>query len=154
MAEFTGFPAFLLGSLTIAILLLRSRHTPQTSVTSANPEPSRQAFQDQVFAQLQTLLTNYPSARQMVQANPDLPAKNLVALLTPLDTLLQQWQYDAIGQPWQLVSFDPHLHQPDDPTLQPGEAVYIRFVGYRQGDRILCPAKVSRTLPAAAMPSQ
>lgn len=165
MAELAGFQAFLMGSLTIAILWLRSRRDRQTSATSANPEPSlqpvplpdplptQQDIQDHVFTQLQTLLTNYPSARQMVQANPALPAKNLVALFTPLDALLQQWHYEAIGQPWQRVSFNPHLHQPDDPTLQPGDTVYIRFVGYRQGDRILCPAKVSRTLPQAALPS-
>ena len=31
--------------------------------------------------------------------------------------------------------------------IQPEELVYIRFVGYREGEQILCPAKVSRTLP-------
>jgi len=34
--------------------------------------------------------------------------------------------------------------------MEPEETVYVRFVGYRQGDQILARAKVSRTLPAAA----
>jgi hypothetical protein len=39
------------------------------------------------------------------------------------------------------------LHQPDVEDITEGELVYIRFVGYREGERILAPAKVSRTLP-------
>jgi hypothetical protein len=34
------------------------------------------------------------------------------------------------------------------PDIQPGEAVYVRFVGYRDGETVLVPAKVSRTLPS------
>jgi molecular chaperone GrpE (heat shock protein) len=104
-------------------------------------------FQDAAFAHLQTLLTSYPSACQMADAKPDLPARNLVALFTPLENLLQSWEIEPIGVAWETVSYDPQLHQPDDADFQVGESVYIRFVGYRQRDRILVPAKVSRTLP-------
>lgn len=51
---------------------------------------------DSAFQQLQTLLTNYPSVRQMMQVKPDLPAKNLVSLFTPLDNLLASWRYEPI----------------------------------------------------------
>ena len=105
-------------------------------------------FSNATFEQLQTLLTNYPSACKMAQTMPDLPARNLVALFTPLENLLQTWGIEAIGSPWQSVSYDPQLHQPDVDNIAIGESVYIRFVGYHQGGRILCPAKVSRTLPA------
>ena len=37
-----------------------------------------------------------------------------------------------------------YSHEKQD---QEGELVYIRFVGYQNGDKILYPAKVSRTLP-------
>lgn len=106
-----------------------------------------QDFQDATFEQLQTLLTNYPTVRQLITVKPDLPARNLSALFTPLETLLQDWSIEAIGVPWQQVAYDPQLHQADREDLTPGESVYIRFVGYRQGERILCPAKVSRQLP-------
>ncbi len=107
---------------------------------------------DSTFEQLQTLLTNYPTARMMSESKPDLPAKNLVALFTPLENLLKSWGYQTIGKPWEPVPYNPQLHQPDATDIAEGETVYIRFVGYREGDRILCPAKVSRNLPAGIQP--
>ena len=104
-------------------------------------------FQDNTFAQLQSLLTHYPSARKMAERKPDLPARNFNALFTPLDNLLQSWHVEPIGAVWEEVSFNPQLHQPDAEDIATGEPVYVRFVGYTQGDRILSPAKVSRTLP-------
>ena len=104
-------------------------------------------FQTDSFAQLQPLLTNYPSACKMAQVKPDLPARNLVALFTPLETLLETWQITPIGTAWEQVPFDAQKHQPDIDEIATGELVYVRFVGYAQGDRILSPAKVSRTLP-------
>jgi molecular chaperone GrpE (heat shock protein) len=100
-----------------------------------------------IFERLQTLLTNYPTACMVAQTKPDLPAKNLVALFTPLENLLSSWGYQAIGQPWEQISYDPQLHQPDNDDIIEGELVYIRFVGYRDRDKILVPAKVSRQLP-------
>jgi molecular chaperone GrpE (heat shock protein) len=106
-----------------------------------------QDFRDTTFAQLQTLLTSYPTARKMAEFQPDLPAKQLSALFTPLENWLQSWQIEPIGSAWDAVPYDPQLHQPDAADLQPGDLVYIRFIGYRQGNQILCPARVSRTLP-------
>jgi hypothetical protein len=106
-------------------------------------------LQDATFEQLRSLLTNYPTAQKMATVKPDLPAKNLSALFTPLETLLQDWQIEPIGSPWELVPYNSQLHQPDADDIAETEPVYIRFIGYRQGERILCPAKVSRTLPIA-----
>jgi hypothetical protein len=103
------------------------------------------------FGHLQSLLTSFPSARHLVQVKPDLPAKNMISLFTPLETLLRDWGYEMIGSPWAAVAYDPQLHQPDVVDLQPGETVYVRFVGYRQGETILCPAKVSRALPGGML---
>ena len=86
----------------------------------------------------------------MVENKPELPARNVIAMLTTLDNLIRFWGYDAIGTPWEAVSYDPQLHEGDSSDLKAGEQVYVRFVGYRQGDRILIPAKVSRILPATA----
>jgi DNA-binding Xre family transcriptional regulator len=100
-----------------------------------------------IFSLLQPLLTSYPTIRQIAQRKPDWPAQNVTALFRCLDALLQHWGYESIGSPSESVPFDPQLHQPDQPDIQPGDPVYIRFVGYRQGEHILCPAKVSRSLP-------
>ena len=102
------------------------------------------------FRHLQSLLINYPSVARVVQAKPELPAKNVTPMFVPLDNLLQNWGYSTIGNPWEQVPYDPQLHQADASDVQPGEPVYIRFVGYRDGEDILCPAKVSRTLPGGS----
>ncbi len=99
------------------------------------------------FELLQSLLTSYPTAKVMIKVKPDLPAKNLLALLKPLDNLLTYWGIETIGKPWEKVPYNPSVHLPDHPDIMPGELIYIRFVGYRHGELILTPAKVSRTLP-------
>lgn len=106
-----------------------------------------QEFQQATFSQLQTLLINYPSLRASVKVKPDLPAKNIISLFTPLDNLIETWGYERIGKAWEQVPYDPQLHQADVSDIKVGEVVYVRFVGYKQGQRILYPAKVSRTLP-------
>ena len=105
-------------------------------------------FRRATFEQLQTLLTSYPAARKMAEAKPEMPAKNLSALFTPLENLLSSWGFETIGSAWEQVTYNPQLHQPDVEDITEGDLVYVRFVGYRDGERILAPAKVSRTLPA------
>lgn len=108
---------------------------------------SQKDWQDASFEQLKSLLISFPTAQIMAQKKPTLPAKNLTALFIPLENLIKTWGYEQIGEPWTQVSYDPQIHQPDAADIQPGETVYVRFVGYRDRDRLLCPAKVSRTLP-------
>ncbi len=108
-----------------------------------------QEFRKSTFEKLQTLLVNYPSIHQMVKIKPELPAKNLLSSFTPLENLLKEWDYQPIGKPWQQVEYNPQIHQPDTGDIQEGEKVYIRFIGYQHQGNILCPAKVSRTLPGA-----
>ncbi|BAZ85100.1 nucleotide exchange factor GrpE [Dolichospermum compactum] len=105
-------------------------------------------FQNETFTQLQTLLSNYPTVKKMALAKPELPAKNLVSLFTSLDNLITSWGYTVIGETWEQVNYNPQLHQADSDDIQEGELVYIRFIGYQDGDKVLYPAKVSRTLPS------
>ena len=119
----------------------------------------RQALQQQetmqtttrhaLFKQLQTLFTHYPSISKVIEAKPDLPAKTIAPLFVPLETLVQSWGFSPIGVAWEQVAYDPKLHQPDAPDIEVGELVYVRYIGYRDGDTVLCPAKVSRTLTNA-----
>ncbi|QEI40171.1 hypothetical protein BMF77_00730 [Dolichospermum sp. UHCC 0315A] len=104
-------------------------------------------FQQETFTQLQTLLSNYPTVKKMALAKPELPAKNLISLFTSLDSLITNWGYTAIGETWKQVNYNPQLHQADSDDIQEGELVYIRFIGYQDGDKVLYPAKISRTLP-------
>jgi molecular chaperone GrpE (heat shock protein) len=104
-------------------------------------------FRISTFEKLQTLLTNYPSIHNMVGYKPELPAKNLLSMFTPLDNLLLEWGWERIGKPWQETIYNPQIHQPDMGDIKEGEVVYIRFIGYQYQGKILCPAKVSRNLP-------
>lgn len=104
-------------------------------------------FQNETFTQLQTLLTNYPTVKKMALTKPDLPAKNLVSLFTSLDNLITNWGYTVIGETWEQVNYNPQIHQADSDDIQEGDLVYIRFIGYQNGDQVLYPAKVSRSLP-------
>jgi hypothetical protein len=140
-SDFTGFGIVLELGLSIGlILLLGGRRKPIAS-------PDQTQLQRQVFEQLQTLLVNYPTVAKAALVKPEMPARNIVPLFTPLGNLVEQWGYVAIGEPWENVAFDPQLHQPDGLDIAAGEMVYIRFIGYRDGATILVPAKVSRTLP-------
>ncbi|MFM7372159.1 MAG: molecular chaperone GrpE, partial [Sphaerospermopsis kisseleviana] len=58
-------------------------------------------FQNETFTQLQTLLSNYPTVKKMALTKPDLPAKNIVSLLTSLDNLMASWGYTVIGETWE-----------------------------------------------------
>jgi len=106
------------------------------------PQQLRHEFQYQTYLQLETLLTQYPTARYLAEHNPQWNAKNATALFVSLQNLLARWEITAIGTVGTQVPYDPQLHQSSEP-LAPGELVYIRFVGYRTAERLLQRAKVS-----------
>lgn len=107
------------------------------------------ALQHSIFKQLQVLFTHYPSINKIIETRPELPAKNVTPMFVPLENLIHSWGYEPIGDVWEQVAYDPKLHQPDAPDIEAGSLVYVRFVGYRDGETILSPAKVSRTLTKA-----
>jgi hypothetical protein len=104
-------------------------------------------FKSTTFAQLQTLLVYYPSVRKIVEIRPNLTAKNLITLFSYLDKLLQDWEYEGIGTPGEQVTYNREYHETNDQTIQPGELVYIRLIGYKSQTRILALPQVSRTFP-------
>jgi len=110
----------------------------------------RHQIQTELVEKLKPLLIQYPTLQQVVQRRPDYPAQQVLALLTSLGNLLEDWQLEPIGQVWQQVAYDPESHQADEDDVQVGEPVYVRFIGYRAADQVLIRAKVSRTLPSVA----
>ncbi|MGY6528589.1 MAG: hypothetical protein ACXITR_01545 [Cyanobacterium sp.] len=133
--------------ITNKILELEKQNSVLSQQCERLPEEVKQDLQTKYFEQLQSLLTNYPTAKIMVKFKPDLPAKSVVCLLKPLEDLLAGWEITPVGQPWRRVNFDPNLHQPDADDIREGDLVYIRFIGYAQQDKVLVKAKVSRFLP-------
>jgi molecular chaperone GrpE (heat shock protein) len=62
-----------------------------------------------------------------------------------LANLLKQWQVEAIAVVGETVLFDPQWHQFMESELpsEPGTPMIVRYVGYRQGKKLLYRAKVS-----------
>jgi molecular chaperone GrpE (heat shock protein) len=67
----------------------------------------------------------------------------LVKLVYPLENLLKQWQIEPISFVGAEIPFDPQLHQLLEGNADSGDLVKVRYVGYRQGEKLLYRAKVS-----------
>lgn len=102
-------------------------------------------FQQEAIQQLESLLLQLPTAAYAAQNNPSMPARNLLPLLRPINELLKRWGITAIAEVGAQVSYDPHLHQLMDADTQAevGMPVTVRYVGYREGDKLLYRARVS-----------
>lgn len=99
--------------------------------------------------QIESLILQLPSAAYAAKQNPQLPAKNILPLLRPLDALLQQWEITAIGAVGEQITYDPQEHELMDQAMEQaiavGDRVLVRYVGYKFGDRLLYRARVSAT---------
>jgi hypothetical protein len=114
----------------------------QASVTQREAA-ARQAVQRTALDRLEPWLLQWPTAAHAVAKNPDLPASRLLPLVQPVMDLVAAWEVEPIGTVGTEVPYDPQNHQLMGGTVQPGESVQVRYVGYRQGDRLLHRAKVS-----------
>ncbi|ACK69444.1 transcriptional regulator, XRE family [Gloeothece citriformis PCC 7424] len=110
-------------------------------------ETLKEDFQQTSLQTLESWLVQWPTAAVSAQKNPKLPALKLLPLLKPMAMLLKQWGVEAIASVGELVPYDPHYHQLIQGEAQPGERVRVRYVGYRQGDKLLYRAKVSPIEP-------
>ncbi len=109
-----------------------------------------QEFQQSSLQVLESWLLQWPTAAHKAQENPQLPAVRLLPLMRPMEQLLQQWGIEAIAPVGAELPYDPQLHQLLEGAAQPGARVKVRYIGYRQGDKLLYRAKVS---PISLAPS-
>lgn len=100
-------------------------------------------FQQSSLTTIESWLLQWPTAVAAVNKNPQLPATRLLPLVEPVEQLLQAWQVTAIGIVGEQTAYDPQYHQLIKGTAQPDEIVEVRYVGYKQRDRLLYKAKVS-----------
>jgi molecular chaperone GrpE (heat shock protein) len=115
-----------------------------------------QEFQHQAITILESWLLQWPTAAAAAHQNPQFPAIKLLPLMKPLANLLQQWEIEAIAAVGESVSYNPQWHQLMDGTVEAGSTVIVRYVGYRQGKKLLYRAKVSQpeNLHPPVSPSQ
>jgi DNA-binding Xre family transcriptional regulator/molecular chaperone GrpE (heat shock protein) len=100
-------------------------------------------FQYQSLQTLESFLTYFPTAKYAAQTNPDFPASKLFPLVGSIDRLISQWGVTVIGEIGSTIAYDPRWHQLIEGTATPDELVTVRYVGYRQSDKLIFRAKVS-----------
>jgi DNA-binding Xre family transcriptional regulator/molecular chaperone GrpE (heat shock protein) len=100
-------------------------------------------FQESSLQAIESWLLQWPTAAAAAQENLDLPAKRLLPLVKPVTELLNQWGVEAIATVGEEIPYNPQWHQLMEGNAQPGDLVMVRYVGYRQGEKLLHRAKVS-----------
>lgn len=103
-------------------------------------------YQRDAIAILESLLLQLPTFIHAINQNPEIPAKQLLPLMQPLEDLLAIWEIETIGKVGDIVDYNPQLHElMEDATddMSEIEKVKIRYVGYSQGNDLLYRAKVS-----------
>jgi molecular chaperone GrpE (heat shock protein) len=104
----------------------------------------QQQFQQSSVQLLESLLLQFPTAAHKARENPQLEAVKILPLIEkPLSKLLQAWGIQAIAFVGAEVPYDPVIHQLIEGQAHSGQIVKVRYIGYRQGDKLLYRAKVS-----------
>jgi molecular chaperone GrpE (heat shock protein) len=102
-------------------------------------------FQQASLQLLESLLIQFPTAAGKARENPQLPAVNILPLVQkPIERLLRDWGIDAIAEVGDEIPYDPQFHHLMDSNAEIGEIVKVRYIGYRQGEKLLYRAKVSK----------
>jgi transcriptional regulator with XRE-family HTH domain len=101
-------------------------------------------FQHQSLQIIESFLTYFPTAKHAASNNPDFPASKLLPIVQSIDKLIAHWQVTVIGTVGAEIPYDPQWHQSIEGQIAPDELVTVRYVGYRQQDKLIFRAKVSK----------
>ena len=107
-------------------------------------ESLMQEFQLSSVQILESWMLQWPTAASKAQENHNLRAQKLLPLLRPVEQLLEHWGVESIAPVGAEIPYNPQQHQLMEGTAEPGEPVTVRYTGYRQGEKLLYRAKVSR----------
>jgi DNA-binding Xre family transcriptional regulator len=125
----------------IEILQQEYQHLQQQLVQQR--ETLQAEFQYQSLQTLESFLTYFPAAKYAARNNPDFLASKIFPLLQSIDRLIQQWDVTIIGEIGSTIAYDPRWHQLIEGTANPDQLVTVRYVGYRQHEKLIFRAKVS-----------
>jgi DNA-binding Xre family transcriptional regulator/molecular chaperone GrpE (heat shock protein) len=128
---------------TPAIEIIQQEYQHLQQQLEQQRETLQAEFQYQSLQTLESFLTYFPTAKYAAQTNPDFPASKLFPLVGSIDRLISQWGVTVIGEIGSTIAYDPRWHQLIEGTATPDELVTVRYVGYRQSDKLIFRAKVS-----------
>ncbi|MEM9275079.1 MAG: helix-turn-helix domain-containing protein [Cyanobacteria bacterium P01_F01_bin.143] len=100
-------------------------------------------FQAASVQAIESWLLQWPTAVAAIDKNPELPAERLLLLVKPIEELVSNWGVEAMYAVGEELPYDPQWHELLKGDAEPGDMVQVRYVGYKQGEKILYKAKVS-----------
>jgi transcriptional regulator with XRE-family HTH domain len=100
-------------------------------------------FQKNSLEMLESWLVQWPTAATAAKGNAELPATRLLPLVKPVEKMIAQWGVEMIGSIGEEIAYDPQYHELMEGSATAGDTVKVRYVGYRQDDRLLHRMKVS-----------
>lgn len=103
-----------------------------------------QEFQLNSLQVLESFLTYFPTAQSKIKENPQMEATKIIPLVQPVQKLIAQWGVTAIAEIGAEVPYNPQEHQLIESSAEIGEIVKVRYTGYKQGEKLLFRAKVSK----------
>lgn len=102
-----------------------------------------QKFQEASLQTLESWLIQWPTAIAAILKNPELPAARLLPLVKPIERLVKKWGIEKIDFVGKELPYNPQCHELMKGVAKPGDMVRVRYVGYKQKERILYKPKVS-----------
>jgi DNA-binding Xre family transcriptional regulator len=130
------------GSQAQSIEILKQEYQQLQQRYQQQSDTLQAEFQLQSLQTLESFLTYFPTAKHAAINNPDFPASKLFPLIGSIDRLIQSWGVTAIGAVGSQVAYDPRWHQLIEGTADLDRLVTVRYVGYRQGEKLIFRAKV------------
>lgn len=131
------------GSQDRSIEILKQEYQHLQQQFRSQRETLQSEFQYQSLQTLESFLTYFPAAKYAAANNPDFPASKIFPLIGSIDRLISSWGVTVIGEIGSKITYDPRWHQLIEGAANPEELVTVRYVGYRQGDKLIFRAKVS-----------
>ncbi len=130
------------GSQDRSIEILQQEYQQLQRQLQQQRETLQAEFQFQSLQTLESFLTYFPTAKHAAVNNPDFPVSKLFPLIGSIDRLIQSWGVTVIGAVGGKVNYDPRWHQLVSGAANHSELVTVRYVGYRQGEKLIFRAKV------------
>ena len=125
------------------IVSLKQEYQRLEQQMAQQQESLTEEFQQASIQTIEPWLLQWPTAIAAIRKNPQLPAARLLTLVKPVEQLLHDWKLETIAQVGEKLAYDPQWHQLMKGTAEPGQLVEVRYVGYKQEDKLLYKAKVS-----------
>jgi len=100
---------------------------------------------NKLLRRLAPLLAQGDAMKHFESAGKPLRAEDAFALVAKIEKALAEEGVERIGAAGEETAFDSRFHQRlSGGSVKDGDRVHVRFVGFRQGDRVLNKALVSR----------